>query len=118
MTAFRILLVGYGPVGARFVEELLPAVRAGTVALTVVAGEDIEAYNRVLVAEYAVGNSELDSMIVGDRVTAEEAGARVLLGVAATSIDRAAQIAHEGPDVSLGAMIAFTRTDDPTIVEA
>ena len=55
MTALRIVLVGYGPVGARFVEELLPAVRAGDVELTVVAGEDVEAYNRVLVAEYAVG---------------------------------------------------------------
>ena len=92
MSALRIVLVGYGPVGARFVEELLPAVQDGAVELTVVAGEDIEAYNRVLVAEYAVGNTDLDAMRVGDRETAEEAGARVLLGVAATSIDRAARI--------------------------
>jgi assimilatory nitrate reductase electron transfer subunit len=88
MSALRIVLVGYGPVGARFVEELLPAVQDGAVELTVVAGEDIEAYNRVLVAEYAVGNTDLDAMLVGDRETAEEAGARVLLGVAATSIVR------------------------------
>ena len=69
MTALRIVLVGYGPVGARFVEELLPAVRRGVVELTVVAGEAVEAYNRVLVAEYAVGNTELDAMLVGDRAT-------------------------------------------------
>ncbi|WP_448005002.1 FAD-dependent oxidoreductase [Agromyces bauzanensis] len=86
--ALRIVLVGNGPVGARFVEELLPSVRSGAVTLTVVAGEETEAYNRVLVAEYAVGNTELESMLVGDRDTAEAAGARVLLGVAATSIDR------------------------------
>ncbi|MDF2573893.1 MAG: NAD(P)/FAD-dependent oxidoreductase [Agromyces sp.] len=86
--ALRIVLVGYGPVGARFVEELLPSVASGAVALTVVAGEDVEAYNRVLVAEYAVGNTELDAMLVGDRVSAEAAGARVLLGIAATAIDR------------------------------
>ena len=59
MTALRVVLVGYGPVGARFVEELLPAVLSGSIELTVVAGEDVEAYNRVLVAEYAVGNSEI-----------------------------------------------------------
>ncbi len=87
--ALKIVLVGYGPVGARFVEELLPAVRSGSVALTVLAGEDVEAYNRVLVAEYAVGNADLDAMLVGDRDAATEAGARVLLGVAATGIDRA-----------------------------
>ena len=35
----RVVLVGYGPVGARFAEELLPAVRSGRVALTVVGAE-------------------------------------------------------------------------------
>ncbi|WP_022891831.1 FAD-dependent oxidoreductase [Agromyces subbeticus] len=105
MSALRVVLVGYGPVGARFVEELLPAVERGTIELTVVAGEDIEAYNRVLVAEYAVGNTELDSMLVGDREAAEAAGARVLLGVAATSIDRAAHLVH----LSTGEAIAYDR---------
>ena len=38
-TPLRIVLVGYGPVGARFVEELLPEVAAGRIALTVVAGD-------------------------------------------------------------------------------
>jgi assimilatory nitrate reductase electron transfer subunit len=100
--ALRIVLVGYGPVGARFVEDLLPAVREGAVALTVVAGEPIEAYNRVLVAEYAVGNTELDSMLVGNGNAAEEAGARVLLGVAATSIDRVARTVHLSTGEELG----------------
>lgn len=92
--ALKIVLVGYGPVGARFVDELLPAVQAGSVELTVVAGEDVEAYNRVLVAEYAVGSTPFESMLVGDRDAAEAAGARVLLGVAATSIDRDARLVH------------------------
>ena len=105
MSALRIVLVGYGPVGARFVEELLPAVQAGSVELTVVAGEHVEAYNRVLVAEYAVGNTELDAMLVGDREAAEEAGARVLLGVAATSIDRASRTVRLGT----GEVISYDR---------
>lgn len=101
----RIVLVGYGPVGARFVEDLLPSVASGAVALTVVAGEDVEAYNRVLVAEYAVGNTELDSMLVGDRDTAEAAGARVLLGVAATSVDRE----HRTVLLSTGEVLPYDR---------
>lgn len=119
MSALRVVLVGYGPVGARFVEELLPAVRSGSVELTVVAGEDIEAYNRVLVAEYAVGNTELDSMIVGDRVMAEEAGARVLLGVAATSIDRGAHVVRLSTGEELGydrlVLATGSRANVPTL---
>lgn len=104
-TPLRIVLVGYGPVGARFVEELLPEVSAGRVDLTVIAGEQVEAYNRVLVAEYAVGNTDLDAMLVGDREAAEAAGARMLLGVAATSIDRAAHVVH----CSNGAELPYDR---------
>ncbi|MFF2495062.1 NAD(P)/FAD-dependent oxidoreductase, partial [Agromyces sp. NPDC058064] len=92
MTApHRIVLIGYGPVGARFVDGLLPAVADGSVELTVVGGEHVEAYNRVLVAEYAVGGTELDSMLVGDRAGAEAAGVGMRLGVAARSIDRDAR---------------------------
>ncbi|BDZ56159.1 hypothetical protein GCM10025870_32320 [Agromyces marinus] len=101
MSPIRVVLVGYGPVGARFVEGLLPAVRAGAIALTVVAGEPVEAYNRVLVAEYAVGNADLETMLVGDRDAAEEAGAAVLLGVRATRIDRDAHLVHLSTGESL-----------------
>ncbi|GAA1061161.1 NAD(P)/FAD-dependent oxidoreductase [Agromyces bracchium] len=105
MSPLRIVLIGYGPVGARFVEELLPAVRGGAVALTVVAGEPVEAYNRVLVAEYAVGNADLDAMLVGDRETAEAAGAAILLGVRATRIDRGAHLVH----LSTGEALPYDR---------
>ncbi|MFE6966587.1 FAD-dependent oxidoreductase [Agromyces sp. NPDC057679] len=90
-TPQRIVLLGYGPVGARFVEELLPSVADGSLDLTVVGGEPVEAYNRVLVAEYAVGGTELESMLVGDRAAAEAAGVRMRLGVAARAIDRDAR---------------------------
>lgn len=117
--ALRVVLIGYGPVGARFVEELLPAVQRGAVQLTVIAGEDVEAYNRVLVAEYAVGNTELDSMFVGDRAAAEAAGARVLLGVAATSIDRDARSVHLSTGEELGydrlVLATGSRANVPTL---
>ena len=50
LRALRVVVVGYGPVGARFADELLPSVRAGVVELTVVGAEGADAYNRVLVA--------------------------------------------------------------------
>jgi assimilatory nitrate reductase electron transfer subunit len=120
MTApLRIVLIGYGLVGARFVDELLPEVSAGRIALTVVAGEPVEAYNRVLVAEYAVGNADLDAMLVGDRQAAEAAGARVLLGVAATSIDRDARVVRcaNGDELPYDRVVLATgsRANTPTL---
>jgi assimilatory nitrate reductase electron transfer subunit len=86
--AFRVVLIGFGPVGARLAEDLLPSVRTGTIDLTVVGIEPVDAYNRVLVAEYAVGNTSLDTMTLADREDLESAGVRLLTGVQATSIDR------------------------------
>ena len=63
----RVLVVGYGPVGARFVENVLPGVRSGAIQLTVVGAEVDDAYNRVLVAEYAVGGMQRDSLTIADR---------------------------------------------------
>ncbi|HZW42021.1 MAG TPA: FAD-dependent oxidoreductase [Agromyces sp.] len=86
--ALRVVLIGFGPVGARLAEDLLPAVRTGAIDLTVVGVEPVDAYNRVLVAEYAVGNTSLDTMTLADREDLERAGVRLLTGVQATSIDR------------------------------
>ena len=47
----QIVIVGFGPVAARLVDELLPAVRSGQVQLTVIGQEAEAAYNRVLVAD-------------------------------------------------------------------
>ncbi|MEL5990342.1 FAD-dependent oxidoreductase [Microbacterium phosphatis] len=87
----RIVLIGFGPVGVRFAEELLPEIVAGRVHLTVVGAETGEPYNRVLVAEYASGELERDDLVIADTAELREAGAVVLTGVRATAIDRAAQ---------------------------
>ena len=75
----RIVLVGYGPVGSRFVEELLPLVRQGVATLTVVGAESADAYNWVLIAEYAVGNADRASLEITDTVTARDAGVHLRL---------------------------------------
>ncbi|TFD54746.1 NAD(P)/FAD-dependent oxidoreductase, partial [Cryobacterium frigoriphilum] len=87
-TPERIVLVGYGPVGARFVEELLPSVRTGRVQLTVVGAETAEAYNRVLIAEYAVGHAERESLEITDTDAARQAGVRIRTAVSVTAINR------------------------------
>ena len=87
----RIVLIGYGPVGARFVEEVLPAVAAGEASLVAVGAEDEDAYNRVLVAEYAVGAARRNRLDVTDTAAARAAGADIRLSETAVAIDRVRQ---------------------------
>lgn len=89
--AERVVLVGFGPVGARFAEQLLPEVRAGLIDLTVVGLEPVDAYNRVLVADYAVGATDLETMTVASGEEFTDAGVRMLLGTGVTAIDRTAR---------------------------
>ncbi|PRY65009.1 assimilatory nitrate reductase (NADH) beta subunit [Glaciihabitans tibetensis] len=84
----RIVLIGYGPVGARFVEGLVAPVRAGSIELTVVGAETHTAYNRVLLADYAVGRADRARLDLTDTAAAVEAGVRIRLGESAVAIDR------------------------------
>lgn len=104
-TATRIVIVGYGPVGARLLDELLPVVRAGLVAITVVGAEAEIAYNRVLLAEYAVGRAERSRLELSEQQEAIDAGVVFRLGERATGIDRERQhVALDG-----GASIPYDR---------
>jgi len=118
-TPERVVLLGYGPVGARFVEELLPAVRAGSVALTVVGAEPEDAYNRVLLAEYAVGRAARDRLDLGDRATAEAAGVVFRLGAAAVGLDRARNVVrlHDDERLAYDRLVFATgaRANVPTL---
>jgi assimilatory nitrate reductase electron transfer subunit len=84
----RIVVVGYGPVGSRFVDELLPLVEAGLAELTVVGAEDQHAYNRVLLADYAVGRTDRDALDLTDGSRARAVGARILTGTTVTAVNR------------------------------
>ncbi|MDR6972069.1 FAD-dependent oxidoreductase [Leifsonia shinshuensis] len=121
MTArpLRVVLVGYGPVGARFVEELLPAVAAGEASLTVVGAEREDAYNRVLVAEYAVGAATRERLEVTDTAAAELAGADIRLGDVAVAIDRPRQrvLLASGDELPYDRLVLATgaRANIPTL---
>ena len=56
----RVVVVGNGMVGSRFVEELVR--RDPDVAVTVLGAEEYEPYNRVLLGEVVAGTVELASL--------------------------------------------------------
>ncbi|BCW58067.1 FAD-dependent oxidoreductase [Arthrobacter sp. StoSoilB20] len=88
----RIVVVGFGPVAARLVDELLPAVRAGLVQLLVVGQETEAAYNRVMVAELGVGRTTAEALAMADVSELEADGVEVRLGIKVKRIDRARQL--------------------------
>ena len=100
--AERVVLVGFGPVGARFAEQLLPEVRSGRIDLTVIGLEPVDAYNRVLVADYAVGHTDLDTMTLASSDEFAEAGVALRLGTGVTAIDRARRTVRLATGEELG----------------
>jgi assimilatory nitrate reductase electron transfer subunit len=87
----RIVVVGFGPVAARLVEGLLPAVRRGSASLLVLGQESEAAYNRVMVAEYGVGRSTAEALAMADAAELIAEGVDVRLGVTVKRVDRARQ---------------------------
>ncbi|WP_115789770.1 FAD-dependent oxidoreductase [Arthrobacter silvisoli] len=87
----RIVVVGFGPVAARLVEGLLPAVRRGSVSLMVLGQEAEAAYNRVMVAEFGVGRSTAEALAMADAAELIAEGVDVRLGVTVKRVDRARQ---------------------------
>jgi assimilatory nitrate reductase electron transfer subunit len=97
----RVVLIGYGPVGARFVEEFAPAVANGLAELTVVGAESEDAYNRVLIADYAVGAANRERLEITDTQASRATGVAIRLAEAALAIDRTRQEVVLGGDERL-----------------
>ena len=91
----------------------------GRIALTVVGAEQSDAYNRVLVAEYAVGAVQRESLTIADRDGVEAAGARILTGVAVSEIDREGRLAvlSDGERIGYDRIVLATgsRANVPTL---
>ena len=87
----QIVIVGFGPVAARLVDELLPAQRAGQIGLTVIGQEPEAAYNRVLVADLGVGRTTPGALALADAPALVSDGVDVRLGVKVRRVDRARQ---------------------------
>ena len=87
----QIVIVGFGPVAARLIDELLPAVRSGSARLTVIGEEADAAYNRVLVADLGVGRTTASALALSDAAALIADGVDVRLGVRVRRVDRARQ---------------------------
>lgn len=116
----QVVVVGFGPVAGRFLDEMLPEVEAGRVGLTVVGAETEPAYNRVLVGEHAVGRVSQAELSLTDAAELRAAGVRVLLGTSVTGVDRAERVVRAvGPSGAV-VMLPFDRLvlvtgADPTL---
>ncbi|MGA7204663.1 MAG: FAD-dependent oxidoreductase [Specibacter sp.] len=97
----HVVVVGYGPVAARLVEELMPAVRRGELAVTVIGEESSAAYNRVLVADLGVGRTTAAAISVSDPAELAAAGVRVMMDVPVLRVDRARRRVLLGEGISV-----------------
>lgn len=83
----RVVVVGNGMVGSRFVEDL--RARTPRAEITVVGAEEYEPYNRVLLSEVVAGAVDVAAITLP---TSDVDGVRVLRGTSATALDRARRV--------------------------
>lgn len=81
----KLVVVGNGMVGSRFVEDLLAADTAGRFRVTVLGAEECEPYNRVLLSEVLAGRHDLASLTLP---TPQSERLTVLRGSPAAALDR------------------------------
>jgi assimilatory nitrate reductase electron transfer subunit len=81
----RVVVVGGGMVGTRFVDELLAADTAERYGVTVIGAEDYDPYNRVLLSDVLAGHTDLASLQLPAR---RDPRVQVLRGRTATDVDR------------------------------
>ena len=81
----RLVVVGNGMVGSRFVEDLLAADTSGRYDITVVGAEACEPYNRVLLSEVVAGKHDLSALTLP---TPTSPRLTVLRGAPVSHLDR------------------------------
>ncbi|WP_457252321.1 FAD-dependent oxidoreductase [Pedococcus sp. P5_B7] len=81
----RLVVIGNGMVGSRFVEDLLAADTSGRYDITVVGAEACEPYNRVLLSEVVAGKHDLAALTLP---TPTSPRLTVLRGAPAAHLDR------------------------------
>jgi nitrite reductase (NADH) large subunit len=88
----RIVVVGNGMVGQRFVDELISRRRdtGAELTITVLGAEPVPAYDRVALSSYFDG-ATLHDLTLGDVEAMTQAGVELRLGTEVTSIDRQAK---------------------------
>jgi assimilatory nitrate reductase electron transfer subunit len=87
----KVVVIGAGMVGHRFVEELVRADRDQRYAVELIGEEEYEPYNRILLSDVLAGRSDLKAI----SLPMPDAGrVQFWRGVAASAIDREAGVVH------------------------
>ncbi|TGJ95641.1 FAD-dependent oxidoreductase, partial [Actinotalea fermentans ATCC 43279 = JCM 9966 = DSM 3133] len=93
-TSFRVVVVGDGMVGSRFVADLLAAIdpdqehRARALHVTVLGDEEYEPYNRVLLSDVVAGRADIGALTLP---SVDDGRVEVHRGAPAIAIDRASR---------------------------
>jgi assimilatory nitrate reductase electron transfer subunit len=86
----RVVVVGAGMVGHRFVEELVRIDREGRFSVELVGEEEYDPYNRILLSDVLAGRSDLRAI----SLPLPDPRVQFWRGVAATSIERGTRQVH------------------------
>ena len=105
----RIVVVGNGMVGHRFVEELCDRLDSASVEITIFCAEPRLAYDRVHLSSYFSHHTSEELSLVKPGFY-ERHGIRVLIGEAVKQIDRAAKVVHsnKGTEIEYDTLILAT----------
>ena len=85
----QLVVVGNGMAGMRAVEELLSRA-PDRFDITVIGAEPHPNYNRILLSSVLAGDKALDGIVINSRSWYGEQGIRLIAGIRATAVDRAA----------------------------
>ncbi|SDS82087.1 FAD-dependent oxidoreductase [Microlunatus soli] len=86
--ARRLVIIGFGPVAARLIDDLRPAVRDRRLQILIIGAESEPAYNRIMIGEVALGRTDPEMLIMSDPAELRSDGVDVRLGTAVIDIDR------------------------------
>ena len=101
----RVVVIGNGMAGSRFVQELLEVDPQRRYEITVIGDEPGGAYNRILLSEVLAGRIRQDDIQIATREWYAAQGVRLLDRVAAVGVDRHARLvrlAESDADAGVG----------------
>jgi assimilatory nitrate reductase electron transfer subunit len=87
--SLHVVVAGGGPVAARLVQELRPALETGAVRLTVLGAEPVPAYQRIRLGEVASGRLDAAALSMLDPEELRWLGVDVRCGSTVVAVDRA-----------------------------
>lgn len=101
-TARRVVVVGSGMAGTRFVQEVVERDLDRRLSITVVGDEPGDPYNRMLLSDVLAGATSADNIVLADRAWYDRHRVGLRTATSAVRIDRAARLVHLDDGTALG----------------